>query len=137
MLTDLHTTLRQYWGYDSFRPQQERVIRSILAGRDVAVVMPTGGGKSLCYQLPAILCGGTTVVVSPLIALMHDQAAQLAQMGIPAAVLNSTLPADQQSAVMRKASAGEYRLLYLSPERLARADTMGWLQRVPIAFFAI
>ncbi len=136
-VTDLHTALRQYWGYDSFRPQQERVIRSILAGRDVAVVMPTGGGKSLCYQLPAILSGGTTVVVSPLIALMHDQAAQLGQMGIPAAVLNSTLSNAEQSRIMFQATQGAFRLLYLSPERLARPDTFGWLARIPISFFAI
>jgi ATP-dependent DNA helicase RecQ len=136
-LADLHTTLRQYWGYDSFRPQQERVIRSILAGRDVAVIMPTGGGKSLCYQLPAILTGGTTVVVSPLIALMHDQAAQLAQMGIPAAVLNSSMNSAEQSRIMQQATQGAYRLLYLSPERLARPDTFGWLSRIPISFFAI
>jgi ATP-dependent DNA helicase RecQ len=136
-ITDIHTALRQYWGYDSFRPQQERVIRSILAGRDVAVIMPTGGGKSLCYQLPAILCGGTAVVVSPLIALMQDQAAQLAQMGIPAAVLNSTLSIREQSRVMSQATQGAFRLLYLSPERLLRPDTFGWLARIPISFFAI
>src|SRR5277367_1529576 len=99
--------------------------------------MPTGGGKSLCYQLPAFVSGQTAVVISPLIALMQDQAAQLAQMGIPAAVLNSSLSNEQQSLVIKKARAGEYRLLYLSPERLARADTIAWLQRVPIAFFAI
>jgi ATP-dependent DNA helicase RecQ len=135
--TDLLTPLRRYWGYSAFRPLQERIVSSLLATHDTCVVMPTGGGKSLCYQLPALVLGKTAIVISPLIALMHDQAAQLAQMGIPAAVLNSSLPADQQSAVMRKACAGEYRLLYLSPERLARADTMGWLQKVPIAFFAI
>jgi ATP-dependent DNA helicase RecQ len=135
--SELLAPLRRYWGYDSFRPLQERVVRSLLAGRDVCVVMPTGGGKSLCYQLPALVLGHTAVVVSPLIALMQDQAAQLAQMGIPAAVLNSATPYDEQSRVMRKACAGEYRLLYLSPERLARQDTIGWLQRVPLAFFAI
>ena len=112
-------------------------MRSLLGARDTCVVMPTGGGKSLCYQLPALVLGQTAVVISPLIALMQDQAAQLAQMGIPAAVLNSSLTNDLQSLVMRKAREGEYRLLYLSPERLARADTIGWLQRVPIAFFAI
>ncbi len=129
--------LRRYWGYDSFRPLQERVVRTLLAGRDTCVVMPTGGGKSLCYQLPAVISERTTVVVSPLIALMQDQAAQLAQMGIPAAVLNSFLSNDQQSKVIREARDGAYRLLYLSPERLARADTLSWLQQVPIAFFAI
>src|SRR6202162_4727079 len=134
---DLLDTLRRHWGYDSFRPLQERIVRSLLDGQDSCVVMPTGGGKSLCYQLPAVMLGRTAIVVSPLIALMQDQAAQLAQMGIPAAVLNSSLPNDKQAEVIRKASEGEYRLLYLSPERLARADTIGWLQRVPIAFFAI
>ncbi len=135
--TDLLAPLLRYWGYDSFRPLQEQIVRSLLAARDTCVVMPTGGGKSLCYQLPALVLGRTAVVISPLIALMQDQAAQLAQMGIPAAVLNSSLSSEQQSTVMRKARDGEYRLLYLSPERLARVDTVGWLQRVPIAFFAI
>jgi ATP-dependent DNA helicase RecQ len=135
--TDLLAPLLRYWGYDSFRPLQEKIVRSLLGARDICVVMPTGGGKSLCYQLPALVLGQTAVVISPLIALMQDQAAQLAQMGIPAAVLNSSLSNDQQSLVMRKARDGEYRLLYLSPERLARPDTTGWLQRVPIAFFAI
>ena len=135
--TDLISLLRRYWGYSSFRPLQERIVRSLLAGRDTCVVMPTGGGKSLCYQLPALVSGKTAVVISPLIALMQDQAAALAQMGIPAAVLNSTLAADAQAAVMGKARAGQYRLLYLSPERLARGDTVGWLRQVPVAFFAI
>ena len=110
---------------------------SLLAGHDTCVVMPTGGGKSLCYQLPAVICGKTVVVISPLIALMQDQAAQLAQMGIPAAVLNSTLDGNVQNRVMQTAAKGEYRLLYLSPERLQRADTVPWLQKVPIGFFAI
>ncbi|MBZ5651021.1 MAG: RecQ family ATP-dependent DNA helicase [Acidobacteriia bacterium] len=135
--TDLLSTLRRHWGYDSFRPLQERIVRSLLEGRDSCVVMPTGGGKSLCYQLPAVMLGRTAIVISPLIALMQDQAAQLAQMGIPAAVLNSSLPSEKQAQVIRKATGGEYRLLYLSPERLACADTISWLQRVPIAFFAI
>jgi ATP-dependent DNA helicase RecQ len=134
---DLLTPLRRYWGYASFRPLQERIVRSLLAGHDTCVVMPTGGGKSLCYQLPAVVSGRTAVVISPLIALMQDQAAQLAQMGIPAAVLNSSLSNDQQSQVLRQARDGALRLLYLSPERLARQDTLRWLQEVPTAFFAI
>src|SRR6266852_252666 len=135
---DLLAALRRYWGYDSFRPLQERVVRSLLEGHDTCVVTPTGGGKSLCYQLPAaILLGKTAIVISPLIALMQDQVAQLAQMGIAAALLNSSLAGDQQSVVMRKACEGQYRLLYLSPERLARADAVSWLQRVPISFFTI
>jgi ATP-dependent DNA helicase RecQ len=135
--TDLLTLLRRYWGYSTFRPLQERIVRSVLAGHDACVVMPTGGGKSLCYQLPAVVSGGTAVVISPLIALMQDQAAQLAQMGIPAAVLNSTLSESEQAKVMSRARDGAYRLLYVSPERVARGDTMGWLQQVPITFFAI
>ena len=135
--TDLLTPLRRYWGYSSFRPLQERIVRSLLAGHDICVVMPTGGGKSLCYQLPAVVSERTTVVISPLIALMQDQAAQLAQMGIPAAVLNSSVSGEEQNRVMRQARDGAFRLLYLSPERLQRADTLAWLQQVPISFFAI
>ncbi|MGD0499172.1 MAG: RecQ family ATP-dependent DNA helicase [Bryobacteraceae bacterium] len=134
---DLHGALKRYWGYDSFRPMQERIILSLMGGSDAAVIMPTGGGKSLCYQLPAVALGQTVVVISPLIALMQDQVAQLGDMGIPAAVLNSSQPPEAQRAVMRAAEQGAFRLLYLSPERLARADTTGWLRRVPLAFFAI
>ena len=112
-------------------------MRSLLSGRDTCVVMPTGGGKSLCYQLPAVISERTAVVISPLIALMQDQVAQLSQMGIPAAVLNSSLSNNEQSRVQQKARQGAYRLLYLSPERLHRADTTAWLQQVPISFFAI
>ncbi len=113
-------------------------MRSLLGGRDTCVVMPTGGGKSLCYQLPgAMLAGKTVIVVSPLIALMQDQVTQLGQMGIPSALLNSSLATGEQSRVIRMARAGEYRLLYLSPERLAREDTLEWLQGVPVSFFAI
>ena len=103
---DLLTPLRRYWGYSSFRPLQERIVRSLLAGHDTCVVMPTGGGKSLCYQLPAVVSERTTVVISPLIALMQDQAAQLAQMGIPAAVLNSSISNEEQTRVMRQAREG-------------------------------
>jgi len=135
---ELLGALRQYWGYDAFRPLQENIVRSLLGGRDTCVVMPTGGGKSLCYQLPAaILQEKTVIVVSPLIALMQDQVAQLTQMGIPSALLNSSLAPDVQSWVLHKAIEGAYRLLYLSPERLAREDTIGWLRRVPVSFFAI
>jgi ATP-dependent DNA helicase RecQ len=117
---------------------QERIVGSLLGGRDACVVMPTGGGKSLCYQLPAALSQDKTVVViSPLIALMQDQLAQLTQMGIAAGMLNSSMDSGQQGRVMRDAAAGKYRLLYLSPERLARGDTAQWLKPVPISIFAI
>jgi ATP-dependent DNA helicase RecQ len=135
---DIYAALQRYWGYESFRPLQERIVASLLEGRDACVVMPTGGGKSLCYQLPAaMLAGQTVVVVSPLIALMQDQMAQLTHMGIAAAVVNSSMTADQQSRIMRQAAAGEFRLLYLSPERLARTDSVEWLKRIPISLFAI
>ena len=136
-MPDLYAALKKHWGYDSFRPLQERIIGSLMGGRDAAVVMPTGGGKSLCYQLPAVVLGQTVVVVSPLIALMQDQVAQLADMGIPAAVVNSSQAAEEQQAVMRAATQGAFRLLYLSPERLARQDTVRWLDKVPVALFAI
>ena len=135
--SDLAEALRRYWGYHEFRPKQENVIRSLLAAHDTCVVMPTGGGKSLCYQLPAVISGKTVVVVSPLIALMQDQAAQLAQMGIPAAAINSFQNSSERRQVMEKAARGDYRLLYLSPERLAAENTFDWLARVPVSFFAV
>src|SRR5437660_6740487 len=105
---DLLDPLRRYWGYGSFRPLQERIVRSLIAGHDTCVVMPTGGGKSLCYQLPAVVSGKTAVVISPLIALMQDQAAQLAQMGIPAAVLNSSVSNDEQTRITKQAREGAF-----------------------------
>jgi len=130
--------LKQYWGYDGFRPRQEEVVRSLAAGRDVCVVMPTGGGKSLCYQLPAVLEEKrTAVVISPLIALMQDQVAQLRQMGIPAVFLNSAVVEADRSEIKRKAMAGEYRLMYVSPERAVMESTAAWLKKVPVSFFAI
>ncbi len=134
---NLADVLRRYWGYHEFRPKQESVIRSLLAAHDTCVVMPTGGGKSLCYQLPAVVSGKTAVVVSPLIALMQDQAAQLAQMGIPAAALNSVQSSEERRIVMEKAARGQYRLLYLSPEKLSAGNTFEWLSRVPVGFFAV
>ena len=135
--SDLHSLLKKHWGYSQFRANQEAIVQHILDGRDVAVVMPTGGGKSLCYQLPAVALGRTCVVVSPLIALMQDQAAQLQQAGIPAAFLNSSLKPPEQREIMRRAQSGDFRLLYLSPERLVRGDVLDWLKRLPLGFFAI
>jgi ATP-dependent DNA helicase RecQ len=137
-IEDVLAALRRYWGYSSFRPLQERIVRSLLDGHDACVVMPTGGGKSLCYQLPAaLLSEKTVVVVSPLIALMQDQVMQLGQMGIEAALLNSSLTDNEQSKVIVNARDGRYRLLYLSPERLARPETIEWLKQIPISLFAI
>ena len=130
--------LRRYWGYDSFRPMQERIVRTLIDGKDACVVMPTGGGKSLCYQLPAALSAQkTAIVISPLIALMQDQTAQLAQMGIESAALNSFAAKKESSEIMRAAEEGRYRLLYLSPERIALPRTIDWLRNVPVSFFVI
>jgi len=134
---DLHATLREYWGFDSFRPKQQEIVESILNGNDVAVVMPTGGGKSLCYQLPAIVSGRLCVVISPLIALMQDQASQLTQLGVPAAVLNSTQEHEERRDVFRRLFRNELRLVYLSPERLAAPSTTEWLMQCNPAFFAV
>src|ERR1700676_3533999 len=115
---DLPGTLKQYFGYSEFRPLQEEIIRDALAGRDVFALMPTGGGKSLCFQLPALLRDGLTIVVSPLISLMKDQVDALRTSGIAATFLNSTL--DRQEAVerLRGLNRAEYRMLYVAPERL-------------------
>jgi ATP-dependent DNA helicase RecQ len=130
--------LKRYWGYDSFRPKQEEVVRGLAGGRDVCVVMPTGGGKSLCYQLPAVLDEGrTAVVISPLIALMQDQVAQLRQMGISAVFLNSAVLEAERAEVKRKATQGGYRLIYVSPERAVMDGTPEWLKKVPLSFFVI
>jgi len=130
--------LKRYWGYDAFRPKQEEIVRNLCSGRDVCVVMPTGGGKSLCYQLPAVLeQDRTAIVISPLIALMQDQVAQLSQMGIPAAFLNSSVAESERSAIKKKAFAGGFRLMYISPERAVMDGTADWLKRVPVSFFVI
>jgi ATP-dependent DNA helicase RecQ len=130
--------LKKFWGYEGFRPRQEQVVRSLAAGRDVCVVMPTGGGKSLCYQLPAVMDERrTAVVISPLIALMQDQVTQLRQMGIPAVFLNSAVVEADRHEVKKKATSGEYRLIYVSPERAVMDATAEWLRKVPVSFFAI
>jgi ATP-dependent DNA helicase RecQ len=130
--------LKKYWGYEDFRPRQEEVVRALASGRDVCVVMPTGGGKSLCYQLPAVLDErSTAVVISPLIALMQDQVTHLRQIGIPAAFLNSAVTSTEQRDLKQKAVAGEFRLIYVSPERAVMETTAEWLKNVPLSFFAI
>jgi ATP-dependent DNA helicase RecQ len=115
---DLIATLKKHFGYDEFRPLQEEIIRDALAGRDVFVLMPTGGGKSLCFQLPALMRDGLTIVVSPLISLMKDQVDALQTSGIPATFLNSTLDRQEAIARWRGLHRGDYRMLYVAPERL-------------------
>ena len=115
---DLRATLKKYFGYDEFRPLQEEIVKDALAGRDVFALMPTGGGKSLCFQLPALLREGMTIVVSPLIALMKDQVDALQTSGVAATFLNSTLDREEAIKRLRGLNRGEYQLLYLAPERL-------------------
>ena len=129
--------LKKHFGYDSFRPLQGEVVEHCLSGRDALVLMPTGGGKSLCYQLPSLKFSGMTIVVSPLIALMKDQVDALRANGIPAAFMNSSLTPFQIADVERSAIDGKLRLLYLAPERLAMPQTMRFLQSLRISLFAI
>ncbi|MDN5925297.1 MAG: DNA helicase RecQ, partial [Xanthomonadales bacterium] len=129
--------LKQTFGYPAFRGQQAQIIEQVASGGDALVLMPTGGGKSLCYQIPALLAAGTAIVVSPLIALMQDQVEALRQLGVAAAFLNSSLDGSQQREVERALLAGEWDLLYVAPERLLSADFLGLLQRVDVALFAI
>lgn len=128
---DLLQALKRHFGFDAFRPGQGEVVRDILAGHDVMAIMPTGGGKSLCYQLPALLRPGVMIVISPLIALMNDQVRLLEEAGIVATFLNSTLPAAELRARSRAALAGEYRLVYMAPERLLSEDSLDhWLPQL-------
>ncbi len=134
---NLTALLKQYFGYASFRPLQEEIIRDALAGRDVMALLPTGGGKSLCFQLPALARGGLTVVVSPLIALMKDQVDALTASGVPATFLNSSLNANDARARLRGLHNGEYRLLYAAPERLMLSGMLADLERWGVNLFAI
>jgi ATP-dependent DNA helicase RecQ len=134
---DPRSVLHDVFGFTSFRGQQEEIVRCVVGGGDALVVMPTGSGKSLCYQLPALLRDGTAIVVSPLIALMEDQVTALRQLGIRAEFLNSSLPPEDQGRVRRRTAAGEVDLLYVAPERLLTDGFLAWLERLAIALFAI
>src|SRR5437764_6066881 len=116
-LEDARAALREHFGYSAFRPGQEAAVESVLAGRDTMVVLPTGGGKSLCYQVPALMLPNLTVVISPLISLMKDQVDALTTRGLPATFVNSTLTGSQISDRLARAVRGEVKLLYVAPER--------------------
>ncbi len=132
-----HAVLKRYFGYDAFREHQQDVIETILAGKDAFVLMPTGSGKSLCYQIPAIMRSGVGVVISPLIALMQNQVSALRQNGVKAAFLNSGLSPGEAETVSRQVAAGEIDLLYVAPERLLMDRFQAWMRRLPVALFAI
>ena len=129
--------LYRIFGYESFRPGQEKLIDAVLSGRDVFGIMPTGGGKSICYQIPALILPGITLVISPLISLMQDQVAALKAAGVPAAYINSTLTGAQVQAVYRNLLAGRYKIVYVAPERLDYAGFGSVAQRLHIAFLAV
>src|SRR5690348_17333713 len=129
--------LKRHFGYDRFRPLQEEIIRHVLDGKDCLALMPTGGGKSLCFQMPSLVTGGLTIVVSPLIALMKDQVDQLRTNGVPAAYINSTLDGAEIETVKREALAGQLRLLYVAPERLATPDFRTFLSKLDVKLVAI
>jgi ATP-dependent DNA helicase RecQ len=130
-------TLNDVFGYEQFRGHQAAIIDAVLAGRDALVLMPTGGGKSLCYQVPALLRDGAGLVVSPLIALMQDQVRALHELGVEAAFLNSSLSREEQGDVIRRLEAGDIQLLYVAPERLVQPRTQSMLAGVPLAVIAI
>lgn len=131
------TLLKKYFGHDCFRYGQEEIIDNILSGKDVLGVMPTGAGKSICYQIPALLLGGITIVVSPLISLMHDQVTALVSMGIRAAYLNSSLTASQFDIVISRAARGEYKIIYVAPERLETPNFIDVCKRLDISLVAV
>ncbi|MFZ4507312.1 MAG: RecQ family ATP-dependent DNA helicase [Fimbriimonas sp.] len=134
---DLYTPLKNFWGYDELRPLQQEAVLAALNGQDSVVVMPTGGGKSLCFQLPPLVDGGLTVVVSPLISLMKDQVDGLKLLGYPGDALNSNLKASEASSVLNRLASGDLKLLYLSPERLFSGGTIALLQNAGVRRIAI
>lgn len=129
--------LKTYFGYDAFRGGQEPVIDALLSGRDALAIMPTGAGKSVCYQIPALLLPGITLVVSPLVSLMRDQVTQLVQMGVPAAYLNSTLTFKQYLLALSRAKAGRYKIIYVAPERLETEGFRAFAETADISLVAV
>ncbi len=134
---DQYEALKYYFGHSQFRQGQEALINAILSGRDVLGIMPTGGGKSLCYQIPALVLEGVTVVISPLISLMKDQVAALSEAGIQAAYLNSTLTPQQMQLVYQRTREGAYQLLYVAPERLDTAEFSALVEQISVPLVAV
>src|ERR1700704_4296890 len=136
-IEDALISLRQHFGFDRFRAGQSEVITAILAGKDAVVVMPTGSGKSLCYQLPALMLNGATLVVSPLIALMKDQVDALQARQLPATFINSSIPEREQWSRIEALRHGEFKLVYVAPERFRSSRFLSALQSVSVSLFAV
>ena len=132
-----HSILKKVFGYDSFRPGQEEIVRRLLDGQDVLAVMPTGAGKSICYQVPALLLPGITIVVSPLVSLMKDQVGALVQAGVAAAFLNNSLNDNQKALMLRRAREGWYKIIYVAPERLEMPGFQRFAQERPISMVTV
>lgn len=137
LIIDKSILLKQYFGHSQFRPGQEALIDALLAGQDVLGVMPTGAGKSICYQLPAMMLPGITLVISPLISLMKDQVTALSQSGIPAAYINSSLTLNQYREVFRRAKGGVYKIIYVAPERLNAPEFIQFAREAEISLLAV
>ena len=132
-----YEALKTYFGYDAFRPGQEEVVDALLHHRDALAVMPTGAGKSVCYQIPALVLPGMTLVISPLVSLMRDQVTQLVQMGVPAAFLNSSLTFKQYLLALDRAKAGRYKIIYVAPERLETDSFRAFAETADISLAAV
>ena len=134
---DRYEALRHYFGHTSFREGQDVIIDALMNGLDAMAIMPTGAGKSICFQIPALISDGVTLVVSPLISLMKDQVLSLVQMGAPAAYLNSSLTLSQQREALRRAAEGQYKIIYVAPERLNTPDFLQFALSADISLIAV
>lgn len=129
--------LKEYFGHSSFREGQEDIVNCLLSGKDALGIMPTGAGKSICYQVPALIYDGITLVISPLISLMKDQVSSLIQSGIPAAYINSSLTPMQNIKALRNAANGKYKIIYVAPERLTTNEFQNFCRKVSISMVAV
>ena len=137
MINRARQVLKEYYGYDSFREKQEEIITYILEGKDVVTIMPTGGGKSICYQIPALILEGLTIIISPLISLMKDQVDNIKNMGIKSAYINSTLSDSEINSILNDVIEDEVKILYVAPERLELTEFLNFITRVKVAQIAI
>ena len=136
-MSDKLSVLKDYFGHDSFRDGQEQIVDALLDGRDALCIMPTGAGKSMCYQIPALLFDGVTIVVSPLISLMKDQVGSLVQSGVPAAYINSSLSYPQFLRVLSNVEHGKYKIIYVAPERLLTDGFLDTCKKIKISMVAV